>query len=74
MLELGQILGVLSAVLLLVAGAAWVKRDRAPELQPIGRPPQAPRAPTELASQLLALAFCLSAVAAVLTVVAHIGL
>ena len=74
MLELGQILGVLSAVLLLVAGAAWVKRDRAPELQPIGQPPEALRAPNELASQLLALAFCLSAVAAVLAVVGQIGL
>jgi uncharacterized membrane protein len=74
MLELGQTLGFFSAVLLIVACAAWVNLSRGSRLQPIDGPPEANRAPTEFASRLLALAFGLSAVAAVLAVVGWIGL
>lgn len=74
MLELGQIIGTLAAVVLLVAIAAWVNVGRSPVLQPVDGPPDAKRRPAEMASRLLMLAFGLSMLAALLAAVGSIGL
>ena len=73
MLEAAPIIGGFSAVLLVAAIAAWVKLLRGPPLQSIDGRPAASRAPAELAAQILALAFVLSAVAVVLAIVGWLG-
>ena len=73
MLEFGQMLGLLSALVLIVAVAAWVKLGLRPALPGVhgagGNP-----GTTEVASQLIVAAFGLSALAAVLAVAGWIGL
>ena len=67
MLEIARVLGFFAAILLIVAVAAWIKLFRGTELQRLGRgAPNVRNA--ETASQLLALAVFLSAVAAILAV------
>lgn len=74
MLELGQILGLFSAVVLALAVAAWAKLGWIPAPHPIdGRSPDNP-GPVEVASRIMVLAFGLSALAAIFTVVGWIGL
>ena len=73
MLEFGQMVGLLSAGFLIVAVAAWVRLWRRPVLQPIDGHPAAIPTQTELASQLMVLAFGLSALAAILAVLGWIG-
>lgn len=72
MLELGQVLGFFSAVLLILAGAAWVQLGRGPVLQRLDGPASSNSGQGELVSRLLILALGLSAVAAVLAVVGWI--
>lgn len=74
MLELGQMLGLVAAILLVVTIAAWVKLGRGPSLQPIDGRSTAKHAPAEFAAQLLALAFGLSALAALVAVIGWIDL
>ena len=74
MLELGQVLGLLSAVVLVVAVAAWAKLrwTAAPHL--VRGRTRAHPAGAEFASQIMVLAFGLSALAAIVAVVGWIGL
>jgi len=74
MLELGQMLGLLAAVMLAVAVVAWAKLRWRPAQRAIGGREVDKPAPAELASQLLVLAFGLSALAAVVSAVGWIGL
>ena len=72
MLEFGQLLGLFSALVLVVAVAAWAKLGWIAVLQPIRGRSGANPAPAELASRLIVLAFSLSALAAILAVVGWI--
>ena len=73
MLELGQVVGLFSAVVLAVAVAAWAKLGWSPSpLSMDGRSADNP-APVEFASQVMVLAFGLSALAAIFAVVGWIG-
>ena len=74
MLEFGQILGLFSAVVLVVAVDSFVKlgwssAPHAAHDRAAANPPQA-----ELASRLMVVAFGLSALAAIFAVVGWIGL
>lgn len=71
MLEAARIIGCFSAILLVTAIATWVKLFRSPALQPIDGS-AAPNGRVEIASQLLVLAVSLSAVAALLAIVAWV--
>jgi hypothetical protein len=66
MIEAAEILGSISAVLLIVALAAWLKLLRGPELQRLGGQIESTSKPTETAARLLVLAAGLSAVSAFL--------
>ena len=68
MVEAGNVLGVLSAVLLLLAVIAWVKFIRGPLMQRTDGRIGMDSAPGELASELLFWAAGLSGVAALLAV------
>jgi hypothetical protein len=74
MLELGQILGLLSAVLLIVAVTAWAKLSLSRAPQAIHGCPVANPGPVEFASRLIVVAFALSVPAAIFAVVGWIGL
>ena len=74
MLELGQMLGLLAAVMLAVAVVAWARLRWRPARRPSGGREVDKPASGEFASQLLVLAFGLSALAAVVTAVGWIGL
>lgn len=69
MLEAATIMGSVSAVLLLVAVAAWVKLLRGPELQRLDGRAAPDIGSIEVASQLLVVAVGLSAFATILVVV-----
>lgn len=69
MLEAATIMGSVSAVLLLVAVAAWVKLLRGPELQRLDGRAAPDIGNIEVASQLLVVAVGLSAFATILVVV-----
>lgn len=69
MLEAAGIMGSVSAVLLLVAVAAWVKLFRGPELQRLDGRAAPDIGNIEVASQLLVVAVGLSAFATILVVV-----
>jgi hypothetical protein len=73
MLEFARVLGVLSAVLLIVAVAEWVRLFRGPQLQRLDGSAAPKVRNVEIASQLLALAVALSAVAAILAVAGWIS-
>ena len=73
MLDFGQMLGLLSALVLIVAVAAWVKLGFRP-VQPGVHGAGGNLASTEVASRLIVAAFGLSVLAAVLAVVGWIGL
>jgi hypothetical protein len=64
MVEAGNVLGVLAAVLLLMAGIAWVKLIRSPLLQRTDGSTEMDQPQGELASELLFWAAGLSTVAA----------
>jgi UPF0716 family protein affecting phage T7 exclusion len=68
MIEAGNVLGVLSAVLLLIAIIAWVKMIRRPLLQRTDGSTRMDSAQGELASQLLFWAASLSGAAAFLAI------
>jgi hypothetical protein len=68
MLEAARVLGVISAVLLVAAIAAWVRLLRGPTLQRLDGRIGPDSGQAQVASQLLMLAAGLSAVAAVLAV------
>jgi hypothetical protein len=74
MLEFGQILGLFSAAMLVIAVAAWVKLRWGAALHPVDGRSGVNPAPAEFASLLLVLAFGLSALAAIFAVVGWIGL
>jgi hypothetical protein len=68
MVEAGNVLGVLAAVLLLMAGIAWVKLIRSPLLQRTDGSTEMDQAQGELASELLFWAAGLSTAAALTAV------
>jgi len=68
MVEAGNVLGVLAAVLLLIAGVAWIKVIRSPLLQRMDGSTEMDSAQGELASELLLWAMGLSAAAAILAI------
>jgi hypothetical protein len=68
MVEAGNVLGVLAAVLLLIAGVAWFKVIRSPLLQRMDGSTEMDSAQGELASELLLWAMGLSAAAAILAI------
>ena len=68
MVEAGNVLGVLAAVLLLIAGAAWIKVIRSPLLQRMDGSTEMDSAQGELASELLLWAMGLSTAAAILAI------
>jgi len=69
MLEVAQVIAVVSAGLLVLATAAWLKLARTPELQLLdGSKEIDASAPVEVASRLIVLAASLSAVASILAV------
>jgi len=68
MVEAGNVLGVLSAVLLLMAVIAWVKLVRGPLLQRKDGRTEMDSAQGELASELLFWAAGLSSAAALLAI------
>lgn len=72
MLEAAHVLGFVSAILLIVAVAAWIKLSRGPELQRLDGSAAPKAGNVEIASQLLLLAAALSAVDAFLAIVAWI--
>lgn len=74
MLELGQILGLLAAVVLIVAVAMWAKLGLSRVPHPIHGRPAANPLPVEFASQTMVLAFGLSTLAAIFAMVGWIGL
>jgi fumarate reductase subunit D len=73
MLEFGQMLGLLSALVLIVAVAAWVKLGLYPALHRV-HGEGGNLASIEVASRLIVAAFGLSALATVFAVVGWIGL
>ncbi len=73
MIEAAQILGCFSAVVLIVAIAAWVKLFRGSALQRLDGCAEPNVGNIQLASQLLVLAVSLSAVAALLALVGFIA-
>ena len=73
MLEFARVLGVFSALLLIVAVAVWVKLFAGPQLQRVDGISVQKMRNVEIASQLLALAVALSAVAAILAVTGWIS-
>jgi hypothetical protein len=74
MLEVApQIFGACSAVLLIVAIAAWVKLFGGPELQRLNGRAARNVSNVEVASQLLVLAVGVGSVAAILAIVAWIS-
>ena len=73
MLEVARVLGFSAAILLIVAVAAWIKLFRGPELQRLDGSAVPKARNAEIASQLLALAAFLSAVAAILAVAGRIS-
>lgn len=73
MLEVARIIGALSAVLLVVAVAAWVKLAGGPVLQRLKGRAVSNSSEAEFASRLVVLALGLSVVAAVLAVYAWIA-
>jgi len=74
MREAAQILGLFSAAMLIVAVLTWVRLGRDSALLRLDGRSISDSGRAELASQLLVLAFGLSAVAALLAIVARIGL
>jgi hypothetical protein len=68
MIEAGNVLGVLAAVLLLMAGIAWVKLIRGPLLRRTDGRTEMDTAQGELASELLFWAAGLSSAAAFLAI------
>jgi hypothetical protein len=68
MVEAGNVLGVLAAVLLLIAGAAWIKVIRSPLLQRMDGSTEMDSAQGELASELLLWAVGMSTAAAILAI------
>ena len=68
MVEAGNVLGVLAAVLLLIAGVAWIKVIRSPLLQRMDGSTEMDSAQGELASELLLWAMGLSTAAAILAI------
>jgi hypothetical protein len=72
MVEAGNLLGVLAAVLLLMAAIAWVKLIRGPLMQRTDGRTGIDPAQSELASELLLWAAGLSSAAAFLAVVGSI--
>ena len=74
MREAAQILGLFSAAMLIVAVLTWVRLGRDSALLRLDGRSISNSGRAELASQLLVLAFGLSAVAALLAIVARIGL
>lgn len=73
MLEFARILGALSAVLLVLAVAAWIKLAGGPVLQRLNGRRGSDTSEAESASRLVVLALGLSVVAAVLAVYAWIA-
>ena len=74
MLEFGQILGLFAAVVLGIAIAAWAKLAWSHAPHPIQSRSGAGSSIAEFASQIMVLAFALSAVAVIFAVVGLIGL
>ena len=74
MLEIGQILGLFAAVVLGIAIVAWAKLAWSHAPHPIQSRSGANPSTAEFASQIMLLAFGLSAVAAIFAVVGRIGL
>ena len=74
MREAALIFGLFSAALLIGAVLAWMRLGRGPSLQRIDGRLEPTSGQAEFASQLLALAFGVSAVAAILAVAGWIGL
>jgi hypothetical protein len=74
MREAAQILGLGSAAMLIAAVLTWVRLGRGPALQGLDGRSESISGQAELASQLLVLAFGLSAIAAILAVMGWIGL
>ena len=72
--EAAKIIGLFSAALLIVAVVAWVRLGWGPALQRTDGRMASTSGETEFASQLLVLAFGLSAIAAILAVIGWIGL
>ena len=68
MVEAGNLLGVLAAVLLLMAGVAWIKLTRSPLLQRTDGSTEMDPTQAEFASELLFWAAGLSSVAMFLAV------
>ncbi len=68
MLELGQVLGWLSAIVLLMALVAWLKPDWRPQRRRSGGRADSTSAPMEGAPRLLLSAVGISIVAAILAV------
>ncbi len=73
MLEIAQILGFFSAILLIVAVVAWMNLGSGRRLQRLDGHVEPNTAQTELASQLLLLAAGSSALAAFLAVVGWVA-
>ena len=69
MVEMGGVLGLVSAALLFAALAAWLKLGRRPSLQRLDGRSSSGGDPVEIASRLLVLAVSLSAIAAAFAVV-----
>ena len=72
MVEAGNVLGVLAAVLLLMAVIAWVKLARAPLLRRIDGSTEMDSAQGEFAGELLLWAAGLSSAAAFLAIIGWI--
>ena len=72
MIEAGNVLGVLAAILLLMAGIAWVKLIRGPLVQRTDGSTEIDKAQGELASALLFWAAGLSTAAGFVAVIGWI--
>jgi hypothetical protein len=73
MLEVARLLAAFAMILLIVAGAAWIKLFRGTELQMLDGGAASNSGNGESASRLLVLAAVLSAVAASLAVIGWIS-